>query len=319
VLRALSTVVLSVLCSVLSIGCKPDFGNPPSLVTGARLLAIKGEPAEVHPGDSVALSALSVTPMGSDQQPSYDWALCLIPKPLDENNVVAGGCLADGGDGIMALQSGTSSTAIVPLNACALFGPDPPPQMPGMPPLRPRDPDVSGGYYQPVRTRLSGLQGFGLERVTCDLAQAGAAIAVEFAMQYKANNNPMIAAVTAAFSGQTVTAVPAGATVSVPHGAQVDWSVAWPMDSVESYPVYDIVQQQLITHRESLRVSWFATDGSFQHDTTGRDETEMETSTDNIWTAPSPAAMNETVHVWAVLRDSRGGVDWAAFDVQVMP
>jgi hypothetical protein len=308
-------LLLPALLPTLLIGCKPDFGQPPSLVSGARLLAIKGEPAEVHPGDPVVLTALSVTAMGTDQQPSYDWALCLIPKPLDENNVVAGGCLSDG-DGIMTLQSGTSSSAIVPLNACALFGPDPPPQMPGMPPLRPRDPDVSGGYYQPVRTRLSGLQGFGLERITCDLAQAGAAIAVQFAMQYKANTNPKISTVTADFSGQTVTAVPAGAMVSVPHGAQVDFNAAWTMDSVESYPVYDIVQQQLITHRESLRVSWFATDGSFVHDTTGRDETEMETSTDNVWTAPS---MVETVHVWAVLRDSRGGVDWTAFDVQVTP
>src|SRR5579862_964559 len=146
--------------------------------------------------------------MGTDQQPGYDWALCLIPKPLDENNVVAGGCLADSGDGILALPSGATSRTIVPLDACALFGPDPPPQMPGLPPLRPRDPDVAGGYYQPVRTRLNGLQGFGLERITCDLAQAGAALAVQFAMQYTANNNPTIATVTAAFGGQTITAVP---------------------------------------------------------------------------------------------------------------
>ncbi len=224
--------------------------------------------------------------------------------------------MTDSGDGIMALPSGTTSTAIVPLNACALFGPDPPPQMPGMPPLRPRDPDVSGGYYQPVRARFNGLQGFGLERVTCDLAQAGAAIAIQFAMQYKANNNPTISTVTAAFSGQTITAFPGNATVSVPQGTKVDLNAAWPMDSVESYPVYDIVQQQIITHREAMRVSWFATDGTFEHDTTGRDETEMEVSTDNLWTAPSSG---ETVHVWAVLRDSRGGVDWQSFDVQVTP
>jgi hypothetical protein len=308
----IATLLFCGAATVVFSGCTPDFGQPPSLVTGPRLLAIKGEPAEVRPGDSVMVSALSVSPSGTDPAPQIAWALCLTPKPLDENNVVAGACLG-GGDGVMALGApGPTVSATVPLNACALFGPDPPPQMPGQPPLRPRDPDVSGGYYQPLRAELDAITGFGLERISCELAQAGAAIAVEFAMQYQANTNPMLLPLTAAdaLSGQPV------ALNSVKAGSQVDFTASWPAASAESYPVYDIVAQALVTHRESLRVSWFATDGSFEHDTTGRDETETETTTDDVWTAPAQA---EPVHLWMVLRDSRGGIDFAAYDLAVTP
>ncbi len=68
--------------------------------------------------------------------------------------------------------------------------------------------------------------------------------------------------------------------------------------------------------RESLRVSWFATGGAFAHDVTGRAQTDTETFTQNVWTAPeSPGP----VYLWAVLRDDRGGVDFAAAEIDVTP
>jgi len=305
--RAPITTAAALAAALLVAGCKPDFGQPPSLVSGPRLLAFKGEPAEVRPGDTVAVTPLAVSPMGTDAQPMIDWALCLTPKPLDENNVVAGDCLADG-DGVMPIGSGPTVSAEVPLDACALFGPDPPPQPPGEPPLRPRDPDVSGGYYQPVRARDAGLTGFGLERVTCNLAQAGAQISVDFAMRYHANANPTLLPLAASIGGQPVS------LGAIPINAKVDFNASWPSESAETYPVYDIVGQQLVDHRESLRVSWFATAGSFEHDTSGRDENDAATSTDDVWTAPATPGL---VHLWLVLRDSRGGVDFASYDVMV--
>lgn len=39
-------------------GCKPDLGSPASLVTGPRVLAVRGTPAEAYPGTMVAFDVL---------------------------------------------------------------------------------------------------------------------------------------------------------------------------------------------------------------------------------------------------------------------
>ena len=304
--RALATIV--VLTAALC-GCKPDFGTPASLVTERRILAVRAEPPEVRATESATFTALVVSPDGTDASPPVDWSLCVTPKPLDENNVVSSACLSDGG--VMPVASATPTTmATVPANACALFGPDPPPQMMGQPPLRPRDPDVTGGYYQPLRLVDGMVTGFALERVTCDLAQAGADLAVQYAMTYHANANPSLQPLTATAAGAPV------ALSALPGGAAIDFSVGWPDAAVESFPVFDVGSAALITHRESMRVSWFATAGSFEHEVTGRDEGDLATTTDNVWTAPSTPG---PVHLWVVLRDSRGGVDFAAYDLTVTP
>jgi hypothetical protein len=287
---------------MIGAGCKPDFGTPSSLVTGRRVLAVKGEPAEVRPGMDATFTPLVVSPEGTETQPNIDWALCATPKPLDENNVVASACLADG---VTEVGMGPTQKITVPLTACQLFGPDPPPQMPGMPPLRPRDPDVSGGYYQPVRVEEDVVTAFALERVTCNLKQAGADIAVEFAREYMANTNPTL---TPLDSDTDITAIPPGAAVTL--------TVGWPDSAPEPYPVYDVVSQMIVQERESMRVSWFVTDGELEHEHTGRGADELETTTSNVWTAPSTAGV---VHLWVVLRDSRGGMDFASYDLQVGP
>jgi hypothetical protein len=296
------------LFMVLVAGCKPDLGQPTSLVAERRILAIKSEPPETRPGQGATFSALVVSPMGTEAAPALAWALCLTPKPLDENNVVAAACLGE--EGVMGVGNGPSVSAATPSNACQLFGPDPPPQEPGKPPLRPRDPDVSGGFYQPLRLRDSELTGFALQRITCNLASAGAEVAIEFGKRYRANQNPKLLPLAAVSGGQPAPAA------TVKAGQAVDFVASWAADTVETFPVYDIVTQTLVDHRESMRVSWFASDGRFAHERTGREEGDPATDTSNGWTAPSTAG---TVHLWLVLRDSRGGVDFAGYDVQVTP
>jgi hypothetical protein len=289
-------------------GCKPDFGNPSSLVTERRILATRAEPPEVRPGEQAVMSGLVVSPDGTEAAPAIDWSLCIAPKPLDENNIVTTACLDDG-TGLKPFgKSGPTARATVPLLACSLFGPDPPPQMQGMPPLRPRDPDVTGGYYQPVRLTESGATAFALVRIGCSLSQGGTVNQIEYAKTYMPNQNPKIQPVTAAMDGSAVelTAIPAGKQLLLTSG--------WTPESVESFPVYDIASQRLVSHREALRVAWFASGGSFLHEVTGRGEDEQETTTDNTWTAPAEAGV---VHLWTVLRDSRGGVDFASYDVTV--
>src|SRR5262249_56270606 len=62
-------------------GCKPDFGTPASLVTEKRILAVRAEPPEVRPMEKTMLTAVVVSPDGTEAQPALDWALCLTPKP----------------------------------------------------------------------------------------------------------------------------------------------------------------------------------------------------------------------------------------------
>jgi hypothetical protein len=296
-----------VVALVLVAGCKPDFGTPASLVNDTRVLAVRAEPPEVKPTGAVTLTALVVGSDGTQASPAVDWSLCRAPKPLDENNVVSAACL---GNGMSLVDLGTAPTlaTTVPADACALFGPDPPPQMPGMPPLRPRDPDVTGGFYQPFRLVDGPAIGFALERVTCDLARAGIDLSVEYGKTYQANQNPKLLPLTATVDGAAV------ALDALPAGKTIDFTVGWPAESVESFPVFDLTAAALVTHREAMRVSWFATAGSFTHEITGRDEGDPATTTDDPWSAPATPG---PVHLWVVLRDSRGGLDFAAYELAV--
>ena len=83
----------------------------------------------------------------------------------------------------------------MPGDACKKFGPQPPDVERGKPALRPRDPDVTGGFYQPVRAKLEASDdeyvAFALERIRCRLANAPADVTAMFNMLSKANTNPI--------------------------------------------------------------------------------------------------------------------------------
>jgi hypothetical protein len=83
----------------------------------------------------------------------------------------------------------------------------------------------------------------------------------------------------------------------------------------EPYQYFDPLQRTLINRREAIRVSWFANDGRFDHERTGRAEAEGDmTFSDNAWTAPNKPT---TVLLWAVIRDDRGGVGFASHTLAV--
>src|SRR5207253_227540 len=82
-----------------------------------------------------------------------------------EDNVVQPACI-DNPDWSDPLGDGATVTATMPAAACATYGPDTPPGG-----FRPRDPDPSGGYYQPVRAALADAPlAFGLPRLAGALA-----------------------------------------------------------------------------------------------------------------------------------------------------
>lgn len=294
----------SLVVTMLAAGCLPDAGDPASLLAGPRLLAVRAEPPEARPGAAVTYEALVITAEGARSSAPVRWAFCASPKPLTETNSVASACLDD--SGVRAIAGDRRSvTATTPADACALFGPDLPPGG-----FRPRDPDVTGGFYQPVRVEAMGLVAFDRERITCDLASAPIDAAIELQKRYHENRNPGLAPLTA-----SVGSVPV-ALDSVPAGSHVRFLVGWGAGDAEAYPMFDLGAAKIVDRREALRVSWFATAGRLAAEITGRGEDEPETSTTNDWDAPS---IPSVVKLWLVLRDSRGGLDFAGYDVVVKP
>jgi hypothetical protein len=179
-----------------------------------------------------------------------------------------------------------------------------------MPPggYRPQDPDASGGYFQPLRVDVTGADPvFHLERITCNLADASADIATQFGKTYVANSNPHLDHLLASVEGQTVS------MDSVKPGATLTLEAVWLKADIETYTYFARASQSLVKKRESMRVSWFVNGGRLALGTTEPDTT---TSTKNTWTLPEETGQ---FNLWVVLRDSRGGTDFAAYNLTVGP
>ena len=211
---------------------------------------------------------------------------------------------------------GLAITATIPVDACSIFGPTPPPPAPGEAPRRPHDPDVSGGFYQPIRALARPgapdqlVPAIGLTRITCDLANAPLDVVRDYRARYAANTNPVIVEVVAVAPGETS----AGALPrTLPANADVQLLVRWTPDSAETYPVFDPRTRTLVDHREAIRASWFVSGGELAADHTGRTEDDPETFATNVWTTPAAGP----AHLWVVVRDARGGLVFESFAVTI--
>lgn len=277
--------------------CRPELDETNGWVSSPRVLAVQSEPAEAQPGVPLRFRALIGDPAARASTPS--WFFCTAPKPPIENNSVARECL--GSAALLPAGEGTEITASLPSDACARFGPDTPPGN-----FRPRDPDVTGGYYQPLRVQLTDTDAaFHLQRVRCPLADASADSASELAAQYVDNRNPTLAPVRAS-----------SALDRIPPGATLELVASWSRADAENYAYFDRSRQSVTTRREAMRVAWYVTGGRLERETSGRAESDLETSTSNRWQAPDQPG---SYRLWIVLRDSRGGTDWASEDLVVVP
>ncbi len=346
-LRAAVTAFAVVGAVAASPACKPDLDQRASTITSTRVLAVRGDPAEVEPRDGQTFSALVVDADGRpDTTAPPAWAFCTARKPLAELGPVAPACFAHGGDAFVGLGIGNQVDAIMPTSACRDFGPDVPTAKPGESYGRPVDPDPTGGYYQPVTLFVSAAEpdvSVQTARIACGVAGASSDDVIAFRQRYHPNQNPHIDVLQA--DGAELSSDEAALPRAVARGARVIFHAAWPScpandvcgDGVcgpaesaldcqadcakprgcagaEQYLYFDADARQLVARRESMRVSWFATAGTFDRDRTGRSSDESETSSDNAWDAPSAPG---TVRGWVVLRDDRGGVAWRAFSLDV--
>jgi hypothetical protein len=323
----------SVGAAAIAMGCNPDFDQTTSMVTGARLLAVQATPPEAATGASLTLNALYVDENGARDPSAIAWATCLSPKPLGQPDPVDPACFVDTSSVLVPFGQGGTVQGAIPADACELFGPDSPPTQAGQPSARPVDPDATGGFYLPVRVKTAeGDWAAARERIECTPSGVTQSVLAAFTTGYQPNANPVVSALSVVNADGSPTPVVAdGAAVATPltvsGGQRVALRAEWPecpadptapggCGGAESYLLVDPASHQLVTARESIVVSWYATAGAFDVDRNGRDDDDPSTAVDDGWTAPSKAGV---VHLWVVLRDARGGVGWGSYSVQVTP
>ena len=298
------------------LGCEPNLDQRTFAVSSPRVLAVRSDPAEAPPGGTVALSTLYVSANGPMSSGPFDWAFCDDRNPLTNLGPVSPACAEPTGDVFVELGDDAGASGAVPLDACRQFGPDVPSAQPNEPPGRPVDPDSTGGYYQPVRLVAGTETAVGLVRITCDVPGATPDQLSDLAAHDHPNQNPAIDAVSDPTLGALVAQGQGTNTVS--PSQRLDLRASWAScdpdatscTGSEGYALLDPQTHQVVDAREEMRVSWFATGGTFDNDRTGRDATDATPYTDNGWTAPQVAG---TVWVWVVLRDDRGGVGWQSY------
>jgi hypothetical protein len=277
-------------CSVvLATACNAPPNQQQFLVDTVRPIAVISEPAELRPNQGATLRITYAAPVGQPLPTQTTWALCLASKAPSEDNVVSPACL-DGNQQQLGTSSDFTIAATIPADACARFGPDTPSGD-----FRPRSADSTGGYYQPISVRSAQSndaddQAFALVRIVCNLPGAPAQLAQQYARDYRVNVAPSLSL-----------DVPA----QVSANAAVQLTATWNDNARESYLWFDSSSASLQNRRESFRISWFVTSGSLPLDATVVDEQSDATSSAITWSTPASVG---PVTLWAVMRDSRGGI-----------
>ncbi|MBV1859974.1 MAG: hypothetical protein KUG77_16295 [Nannocystaceae bacterium] len=289
--------------SLVALACTPEFDDAPWRVEESRVLAIAASPAEARPGDPVMLTALTASPDGTVTAAPM-WSVCTRPRASAERTSVTARCLEE-----QFLEPSAASMMVLS-DACARFGPNPPPIEGDSAPRRPADPDASGGYFLPVRAQVGDAASFGAIRIRCDLPGVTRAIFDAFEAGYVANEPPELDRVSL---DNAVLAADVVATIDALTQAAI--TVELPASAAEPYVRYDSADGVLVDEREWLRVQWFITDGrlSVGQQTLFPSETTPPVAS-TMWTAPPGPT---TVSGWIVVTDARGGVGWSAFTIEV--
>jgi Rrf2 family protein len=255
--------------AALSAGCVPKIEDDLSAIGKPRVLAVRAAadceadrcPAEIDPtGPSRAKFEALVATSDGAAQPELVWNRCDEPKPLTELGPVSPKCLSRNPDPDVALFIGSGlrvNQVDIPDEACRFFGPDAPPPTKDGPGGRPTDPDLSGGFYQPVVAFLGDEPSLGALRLDC------APDNVEYRARYRANENPAIDSLTI---GTTVVS-PIPESTQVAPGKHVTFQANWascPRTTVpgtqgctgaETYAWSDPAARAIVDRRESIRVS----------------------------------------------------------------
>ena len=271
--------LIPLLFSMLA--CAQPLVDEPWRITAPRVIGVVVEPAEIDPGGSVSLRAVVAAPGGPVDDAQLRWARCDEQRPFSQNEAITLTCL----ERVSTAEFGSTAAQVaIPANACAVFGPDV-----ARAGDRPRDPDATGGYYQPVGLELEGQRSFVFVRLRCDPANVSYATAQAFRLAAKPNTNPSFS-LTARVNGEAID------WSSLPSGAEIELGADWSASPEEAFPYVDPSTFELRTQVERYDVSWFVTEGAVGH--------ARSSVGQGRWALPSTRG---EATLWAVLRDNRGG------------
>lgn len=120
----------------------------------------------------------------------------MIRKPISVIGPAALDCYEPGGKGLIQLGKGLTVQGTLDKEDCSNFGPSPTPPKGDEPPSRAADPDITGGYYQPVRLLVPTLEEpdyvVGVTRLDCGISGATLEQSLAFTDRYRPNENPVI-------------------------------------------------------------------------------------------------------------------------------
>lgn len=299
--------------------CAPEFEENLSLVLGDQVLAVRAEPAEAAEGAPIVLRALH---SGGGE---VDFYSCLERKPISELGPVHPSCLDTEGEALSLLGSGESVDMVVAPDACALFGPRRPEPEPGQPAGRPADPDLTGGFYQPIIARGDDQAStLGVVRLICGLQRADRAQVIEYNQRFVPNTNVEVGQLQARQDGEWRALDAEEGPLRFQPGAVLELRITWAKcddepaqeqatgcTGAEPYVVFDPEARALVERTETIIASWFATAGDFENH---RTKQHSSTASRNRWSAPQEPGL---VEHWVVLRDGRGGVGWRRVVVEI--
>lgn len=334
----------------LTSACVPEFDDDLSLISETRIVAVKATPAEAEPGDTVELTALVVDDSGTVTDAPLEWALCIARKPLTELGPLDQRCIDEFGKDddelFLPLGAGQTTTAVLPDEVCSLFGPLAPPREGDEEGGRPVDPDLSGGYYQPVVVGDAEAT-VGSIRISCGATGLTNEEVIAYNRGYRPNENPSVLAITAVVDGERQS-VEEGETLSVAPDSEVSFELGFPdcpteavcgdglctagenstdcredcldaprgCEGAEQYLYADTETRESVERAETLEVVWLTTSGTFPVAQTEAETDKGQSTTNNTWDAPGEAGV---AHLWFVVRDDRGGVGFRGVDVEVAP
>jgi len=284
------------LLSLLMLGgCAPD-ETELAEVSELRVLGVVADPPEAAPGAPIQLSLVAASPSGPVIDGSVRWSVCSLPKALSEPGFASAACI-DGADPALPARSLSVSLSIPP-EACARFGGADDAD------LRPRDADDTGGYYQPVRAALAGAANPTLVRLRmlCPLRDAPIDLVKAYAERYRPNQNPAFDEVAAPEE--------TGDRIVAP-GAEISLAVRVSANAFERFVTYEHSSNQLVERTESLTVSWFVSAGELVENQVLVPEHGAVVT---HFRAPKKGGV---VHVWVMLRDDRGGLNYRMQRLQI--
>jgi hypothetical protein len=297
------------LATLALTGCDPDF-DPGTQVDSLRVLAMRADAPFAHPGDTVHLSALSYDPAARPIQ--WAWAACLGALGSSvENCLEQLGADAAAGELILLAQGEGVDNIDVPLPADALEGI----------PLQARSQAFAGIVSVACPGNLEVLSIDTRIPFRCTDPQSGAELDLHdmvvsvkrlYFRETEVNQNPVIDNIL--FDGEVW---PSDEIKEVDGCISDDFTYDDCKDT--GHEISTLVSPDSFeagsdefgrSFSENLIIQHYNTDGMF------KDEVRLANHPETKWSARKGSSGN-TLSLWFVVHDDRGGVSWTTRRVHV--